>query len=259
MQGDAGLLGSFVFFTYCAALAFTLAPPARNRVLAGVATGLLLTGAWTAAPRFRILHDWVLPPLVLLVAYWTSGALFTAPTVRVEAWLASIDRRLGIRRLAAHAPRAIAELLELSYVWVYPVIPVSLAIHVLGTPAPDPSRFWSVILITDYICFATLPWIQTRPPRALEDGDPWRSSVRRFNLRLLGETSIGVNTFPSGHAAEALAAALLVLGAPLPLVAWMIASAAAISAGAVFGRYHYAADAIAGWLVAVVVWTLLRG
>jgi len=37
----------------------------------------------------------------------------------------------------------------------------------------------------------------------------------------------------------------------------MFFNTAAISAGAVLGRYHYAADAIAGWIVAVVVWWLL--
>jgi membrane-associated phospholipid phosphatase len=66
-----------------------------------------------------------------------------------------------------------------------------------------------------------------------------------------------VNTFPSGHAAEALAAALLCLDAPAPVAAWMFFNAAAISAGAVFGRYHYAADALAGWLVALLVYALV--
>jgi membrane-associated phospholipid phosphatase len=73
-------------------------------------------------------------------------------------------------------------------------------------------------------------------------------------VRLLGATSIQVNTFPSGHAAEALAATLLLLGAPWPIAAGMFLNALAISAGTVFGRYHYAADAIAGWAVAIVVW-----
>ncbi len=113
------------------------------------------------------------------------------------------------------------------------------------------------MLITDFVCFGVLPWVQTRPPRALEAGDPWRSSFRAFNLRLLGATSIQVNTFPSGHAAEALAAALLVLGAPPGIVVVMFAAALAVSAGAVLGRYHYLADALAGWAVAVgVFWAL---
>jgi membrane-associated phospholipid phosphatase len=95
--------------------------------------------------------------------------------------------------------------------------------------------------------------VQTRPPRALEPDEPWTSSLRQFNLRLLGATSIQVNTFPSGHAAEALVAALLVIGAPPAIVAVMFLAALAVSAGAVLGRYHYLLDALAGWLVAVGV------
>jgi len=30
-----------------------------------------------------------------------------------------------------------------------------------------------------------------------------------------------------------------------------------VSAGAVLGRYHYAADAVAGWVVAAAVWVAL--
>jgi hypothetical protein len=38
----------------------------------------------------------------------------------------------------------------------------------------------------------------------------------------------------------------------------MFVNAAAISAGTVFGRYHYAADCIAGWAVALVVYLSIR-
>jgi membrane-associated phospholipid phosphatase len=66
--------------------------------------------------------------------------------------------------------------------------------------------------------------------------------------------SVRVNTFPSGHAAEALAAALLTTAAPAPVPILMLLNALAVSAGAVLGRYHYAVDAVAGWLVAAAVW-----
>ena len=98
------------------------------------------------------------------------------------------------------------------------------------------------------------PW----PTGDAPTGEPWRSTIRAFNLRIAGSASIGVNTFPSGHAAEALAAALLVLDAPLPVVTVMFLNALAISAGAVLGRYHYAADALSGWLVALAVWFAMR-
>lgn len=257
MQASVPAAASGLFFVYCAAVAAAQEPERRNRVLAGCAVGVATVLAWVAAAPWPVAHDWIFPPLVLLLAYWTSGALYRAPSARWEARLMGIDGRLRVRALAGRAPRIVAEALEAAYVGVYPLIPIALALHLTQTPAPDVNRFWAVILITDYICFGMLPWIQTRPPRALEEGVPWRASVRRLNARLLGTASIGVNTFPSGHAAEALAAALLVIDAPAPVVAWMFLNALAIAAGAVFGRYHYAADAIAGYAVALAVWWIV--
>jgi hypothetical protein len=245
-----------LFFVYVAAVSLVLPwLPARQRwlAIAGGLAGLLLCRAADAIPHHRVLHEWVLPPAILLLAYWIGGLLFVAPMPRVERALESIDRNLRIDRLSAALPRWLAEMLEVAYVGVYPTIPIALAIHLLSDPAPDPDRFWTVILITDFICFGCLPWVQTRPPRAGRIGDPWISTVRRLNLTLLGRTSIQVNTFPSGHAAEALAAALLVANAPWPVAAAMFVNAGLISAGTVLGRYHYAADVLAGWAVAAGV------
>ena len=63
---------------------------------------------------------------------------------------------------------------------------------------------------------------------------------------------------PSGHAAEAVACVLLVAAAPWPVLLAVAVAAALVSAGAVLGRYHYAADALVGWIVAVGVWVALR-
>jgi hypothetical protein len=252
-------IASYAMFVYTAILAGILRSPApgRARALAGSAAGLVVTAASALTPSNVLLHGWLLPPLPLLLAYWTSGFLFTAPMPRAEHALLQIDRFLRLRAISSGAPRWTAEFLELSYAAVYALIPIALVLHVRFSAYPDYNRFWTVILVTDYVCFAMLPWIQTRPPRALEPGDPWRSSLRIFNLRVLGAASIRVNTFPSGHAAEALAAALLVTNAPSTVVAWMMFNALAVPTGAVLGRYHYAADAFTGWLVALAVWMIL--
>jgi membrane-associated phospholipid phosphatase len=248
---------SVMFFVYVL-LAAPLAGRAGRlrfvKVLAGGVAGLVITLLISRVDYTTILHDWVAPPALLLLAYWVSGWLFAAPRHGQERVLLDLDLRLHVPELARRTPRFLAEILELSYVGVYPLIPMALLLHLFLTPDPDPERFWAVLLITDYTCFGVLAWVQTRPPRLLENAEPWRSSVRPFNLRLLGASSIQANTFPSGHAAEALASALLVLGAPWPVVTWMFVNAAAISAAAVLGRYHYAADALAGWLVALAVW-----
>lgn len=250
-------LASGLFFGYAAGVAATmprLESRRRRSALIFSAVGLALSIVSGRLPYTAVLHDWLLPPALLLIGYWTSGLLFVAPMPRAERLLFALDRALRIRSIAARTPRPIAEFLEFAYAGVYPLIPIALLIQIWLTDTADIGRFWTVILVTDYICFGVLPWIQTRPPRSLEDADPWFARFRRFNVRMLGTASIHVNTFPSGHAAEALAAALLVLDAPLPWIVWMFFNAAAVSAGAVFGRYHYALDAFTGWLVTVVVW-----
>ena len=250
------------FFAYtlgCALALPRLRPDARVRCLALSLIGAMI-GAYSVWLRpISALHDWILPAVVLLLAYRTSGLLFRAPSARVEAVLFKVDRILRIRQTASTAARPAAEVLEFAYAAVYTVIPIALVIHYVATPSPgfDPDRFWVVILLTDFVCFGCLPWIPSRPPRMLETGEPWRSSFRRLNQRVVAAASIQVNTCPSGHAAEALAAALLVSNAPAPIVAAMLFAALAVSAGAVYGRYHYALDAISGWAVALVVWLVI--
>ena len=254
----------YLGYTAAAAIAIpTLTPGARARALALSAAGMLLALFSTKLPQAAVLHDWVLPPMLLLVGYWSSGVLFTGPMLGVERLLRRFDRALQIRRLSARTPRLVAELLELSYAAVYPMVPIGLALYTSAAAQPAPAlnaeRFWAVILLVDYICFATLPWIRTRPPRQLEPGEPWNATLRTMNLRLVNAASIRVNTFPSGHAAEALAAALMVMEvSPGPAGLGMLLAAVAVSAGAVLGRYHYAADAAAGWMVAGMVFLAVR-
>jgi membrane-associated phospholipid phosphatase len=249
-------IASVLFFLYTMAMALRrpFSSPGR-RALIIAAVGLACTAFSVLIPRYAWLHDWVLPPSLLLLGYWSSGGLFVQPMAGAEAVLMAGDRLLGIP--VAGMPRVLAECLEAAYLSIYPVVGVAFVLFMTVAPVPSPDRFWTVVLVTDYVCFAMLPWVQTRPPRVVENQEPWQSSVRTLNLRLLGSTSIHVNTCPSGHAAEAAATALLLLASPLPVVVGMVFIALAISAGAVLGRYHYALDALAGWLVAVAVWLLV--
>lgn len=255
---DTWQLGSLAFFAYTglvAALPRGLAWKARRRAFAGATFGVCVILVSAALPPEGLANVWLLPPAALLIAYWTSGLLFTTPMPGAERFLVDVDRRLRIHELAAGIPRAVVELLEFAYSGVYPLIPLGLYLALGQGISAD--RFWATVLLTDYVCFGMLPWFRTRPPRAIGLDTPWRSSWRRVNLRVLA-ASVQVNTFPSGHAAEALVCALLLTGGPPWITGSMFLAAAAISAGAVFGRYHYAADAIAGWAVALLVWASLR-
>lgn len=249
---------SVVFFAYLAVVAEIrpgLGRRAKLRIWAGAGAGTAVAIAAARLPPHGVAAVWVLPAIVLLVAYWTSGLTFVRAAPSAEAALLALDRGLRVSRAAAAMPRVVVELLELAYTGVYPLIPIALYIALGAGVSAD--RFWTVVLVTDYVCFGMLPWLQTRPPRALERDRSWHSSWRAANERLLASSSIQVNTCPSGHAAEALAVTLLVAGAGMPVVFFIAVAGLAVSAGAVLGRYHYTADVLAGWAVAIAVYRLL--
>ena len=96
---------------------------------------------------------------------------------------------------------------------MYLLVPLGFGVAYWLTPALDVDRYWTIVVAAELACYAMLPWIQTRPPRALrlhtaiEDR---RLAIHRLNGLVLGLGSIQVNTFPSGHAAGAFATAFAV-------------------------------------------------
>jgi len=205
----------------------------------------------------------ILPAAVLLAGYWLSGLLFVEPDERLERWLQSVDEtligRTGARAWFRNAPRAVIEYFELSYLLVYIIVPAGALTLVLGGHPEQVGRFWTVVLLAEFTCYAMLPWLQTRPPRALDDarsdfGRPLL--IRSLNLGIVNRASIQVNTLPSGHTAGAMATALAV-GSTMPAAATVfLVFAASIAVAAVFGRYHYVVDSVLGLVVAAIAWAI---
>lgn len=200
----------------------------------------------------------VMPLVYLLIGYWLPALLVCEPDRRFEQRLLNFDRKLfgaeGLERFERRAPRVLIEYLELAYLFCYAVVPAGFACLVLaGHSAAVIDRFWSIVLLAAFACYGLLPWMATRAPRAIEPPrDAARSSIRQLNLAVLNRASVQWNTFPSGHTAASLATALAV-GIDMPLAGLALAFVAlSIGAGSVVGRYHYAADALAGAAVAVL-------
>jgi membrane-associated phospholipid phosphatase len=104
------------------------------------------------------------------------------------------------------------------------------------------------------LCYATLPFVRTLPPRLLEkpEAPAERTHIRAFNLVVVRLISHQSNTFPSGHAAAAVAVALeLIRWVPAAGVLYALL-ATGIMAGAFLGRYHYAADVLIGGAIAAL-------
>ena len=252
------------FFLYLAVAALLMPLPA-DRKRRAIARAILIS----AFILFMAVPDGVvaarardgLPLAYLVLGYWLPAHLVKCTNPKLEEMLLEFDCRLfgagGLARFAKKAPRPVIELLELAYLLCYPVLPLGFIWLVLGGFPEEGDRFWTAVLMAGFCCYGLLPWLATRAPRAIGETSPGsRSSIRALNLHILDRASVQLNTFPSGHTAASFAAALVV-GAHLwsgGAVLGVIALGIAI--GSVVGRYHYAADAIAGAAVALAAFAL---
>jgi PAP2 superfamily len=258
-----------VVFCFFISLAWIRALPLRRRAkvtwtgIGGL--GATITGWWVLprvlpAPAASVVRDWLPAALVLLV-YWQAGEFFVKADQRLQDRLERMDARmvgpLLCRLSRGRAGTWIAACLELAYLLCYPMIPMSIGTLYVLRMARYADFFWTVVLVSTYVSYAALPFLQTLPPRMLDE--PWlkplpATTVRRFNLWILRHASIHANTFPSAHVAASTGAALVIVSlAPWPVGLAFVAIAAGIGVGTFAGRYHFAADSVAGSVVAAMV------
>jgi hypothetical protein len=238
----------------------------RRRALAtsfGLAALVLVVSRVPVEGPTGIVRDWA-PAIYLIGGYWLSGLYFVAPMPKLEAWCLALDRRVlddtGLTALVERAPRIVLELLESAYLACFVFVVAGLGV-VLVDGAPGASdRYWSLVLIGELGAFGWLPWLQTRPPRAIEPPGPMDQRgllVRAFNMGTLARASIQVNTLPSGHVSGSLTAAIAIWMAVPAAGPMALALAIAITVSSVVGRYHYTIDAITGVGLALLGWSVL--
>jgi len=224
------------------------------------AAGLVETTSFAAI----VVNQVAVPSAVLLLGYWLSGLLWVRVDGRAENRLRSIDRflleRTGVLSWYRRSPGILGESFELSYLLVYPAVPAGATVLALSGFAGELGRFWTVVLLAEFACYGSLPWIQVRPPRYFDEPGEDRvllRIVRRFNQWIAGRASIGANTIPSGHVAGALATALAV-GTVMPGVGLVfLGLTLCIGLASVLGRYHYLTDSVLGAAVAIAAWGLV--
>jgi PAP2 superfamily len=210
-----------------------------------------------------VTRDWI-PYLLLLMFYWQAGQFVTRADTAFEARLEYWDRRLvspWLEWCVAHPLGTwILGYLELAYMFCYASLPLGLASFYFLHQERAADHFWTVVLLATYPSYGMLPFLQTRPPRAL--GEKWSAGlpsgrIRAFNLGILRHASIHANTFPSGHVASSLGCALILLRlGPTWVGLGFLWVAVSISLGAVIGRYHYLADAIAAVIVSLAAFVV---
>jgi hypothetical protein len=264
---------NLVFFCFFMGLAWLRPLAGRRRlkvsILGTVALSATLVVQWLylilPPLAVSVIRDW-LPAGLLLVAYWQAGQFFTRPNEAFQAQLLKFDAKLlkSVPKSGAALKvlRRLARYFEFAYLFCYVLVPFGLGVLYLMRIGRYADQLWATVLPSAYLCYLTLPFVQTLPPRMLEaELTPWvvEGKLRRLNLWILRHASIQANTFPSAHVAATVAASL----ALFRLLPWagavFLGMSISIAAGAVGGRYHYAADALLGAALAIAVFLLEAG
>ena len=220
------------------------APPRRAVTVSLTAIGLAaaivaVTHLLSVDARAWIGH------VYLVAGYWLPAHLVARPPGAFDAWLQKTEVA------AARALRFRGHVAELAYLCCYPLVPAAFITVFMNGSIADVDRFWTSVLGAGLVCYVSLPWLVSRPPRILDDARGDTSRVRRLNLQVLDRFSHGWNTFPSGHVATAIAAAFSVVAVAPPAGIVFLVVAAGIVVGSVSGRYHYTVDALAGIFVGI--------
>jgi membrane-associated phospholipid phosphatase len=248
------------YFVYLAVVCWLRPLPAGRRVvIAGASAVMIGAVLWTARSAPVVVRQWS-PLASILAGYYLSGLLFVSPSPAIESWLMAWDRRLlgDPSTRFARWPKPVLAYLELIYMACFVVIGAGFLILVLAGYAAFADRYWTLVVGSELGSFASMPFVQTRPPWAIERKPVLADrAIHDLAERMVRQFTICANTFPSGHVAGSLAVAAAVgslmpwTGAALFLLAMTIALATVV------GRYHYVVDAIAGAALTALLWAIV--
>ncbi|HML15926.1 MAG TPA: phosphatase PAP2 family protein [Bryobacteraceae bacterium] len=254
-----------IYFTYVAIAAAWFFPPAKAWAVALVVGALI----WILSRRRSVLRDFA-PAAFTLAAYremnWFRSANYDHHFE--NAWIVWDRWLLGdgghLRALIESAGALFPSYFELCYALVYGIAPVSILVLFFAHRRDRINLFWMAYLTGTLGAYAMFPYFPSEPPWlvfANADFPHIATVFRRLNLWILGGYGIHASVFPSAHVSSAFSAAWGLLAA-IPEGRWigwtMAAYGLSVAIATVYGRYHFAADAVAGIAVSLVAAAALR-
>lgn len=259
------ILGAYFAYTLLLAAVLPMAATVRvQSICASLAALAVLHYLAGFAKRHApvLLRDLLPIPFVLL-AYQQIG-LFAQPQeshLLEESWvrwdrLLLVDWGLkdSIEALGPTGPG----FLELLYVLTYVVGPLGLLILYVSGHIDRADRYLAVFVGSAVASYALYPFFPSEPPRTVFPGDltsAYDTVFRKLNWWILGGAGIHTSVFPSGHVSSACGVGIGLLFAMPERKRYGIAVTAValgIALATVYGRYHYAVDALAGMVVSCV-------
>lgn len=217
-------------------------------------------------PDLQAMRDWI-PLVFLLIGYRQMDWFSTTDKARVleNLWLGWDHRYLydvGFRDWVEVLGPVIPGILELSYVLVYGIGSFAIAAFYIYGKRERVDRFLTVYLTGTMLSYALFPYFPSDPPRVVFPGTDlpnYVTIIRQFNLLLVGDYGIHSSVFPSAHVSSAFAAAWGLLrflperrGPGIAMLVYGVLVAFAT----IYGRYHYAVDAVAGVAMSIIALAL---
>jgi membrane-associated phospholipid phosphatase len=259
------ILAAYFLYTSVLALLLPLRPSVSAVTLgidAAVIGGMLLIAQvepLRGRPFLRALRD-VYPLALILLGYRQMGWFAPAHhTYALERLFVPWDRLLlvdwGAKSAIEVLGPVLPSILELSYSLFYAIPLFSLAMLYVYGQRERAEELLATAAAGAVTVYALFPFFPSEPPRVVFFGQnqpAYAGVFRHFNEWLLGGYGIHTSVFPSTHVAGAVSCAL-VMWRILPERRWvgcvLLPLAGLIAVSTVYGRYHYAADAVAGLLV----------
>ena len=180
----------------------------------------------------------------------------------VQSWDAKIFGGQPSIELSSALPwLPFSEVLHLAYFGYYGIVPIAL-IGVFCTKGFAALHRTAFVVATAffacYLIFMVFPVAGPRYEFARIEGPISEGAFYGLVHTILESGSSKGAAFPSSHIAASLAA---VLGAAREDARWfwlLIIPEIALALGTVYGRFHYAIDALAGFALAVLIWRFDR-
>lgn len=250
------------YFSYVALLSATRLPLLVLFLAASLVAVLAYGESHGNREFFSIARDWV--PLALTVIAYREMDWFTPLAwdhhleFRWIGWDRSLLYQWNFQRAVEWLGALLPSYLELCYLLVYAVGPFTVAVLYLEHRRNRVNRVLFLYLLGTLLAYALFPYFPSQPPRTLfgdSDLPNVMTALRKFNLWIVNGYGIHSSVFPSAHVSSAFSAAwgLLLTIPEKRWIGWSMAAYAILVATAtVYGRYHYAADVVAGFTVSLI-------
>jgi membrane-associated phospholipid phosphatase len=252
------------YFTYVAIVAAFFRIPLRPLGLAVLIAALVCLLSYTNS----LLRDLI--PLGYTIAAYREMNYFT-PAIynhRLEHAFIVWDRWLldgwHLRAAIEYGGPPLPAFFEVCYLLVYAVGPVAVALLFLNHRQKYMNRFWIAYLAGTLGAYALFPYFPSEPPRTAFAGVDLpriETLVRHLNLFIVGSYGIHSSVFPSAHVSSAMSAAWGLMAA-IPKRRWigglMLFYGLCVTIATIYGRYHYAADSIAGMIISLLALIVLH-